>query len=292
MGKTRLDLARKEIAEFLKSGGRSVFSIRDLGEICRKNGPTWRLASSTSRASFADYLCQKRILQKIDFRFGENKVLTRYALRGRFTREEVYLSLAANAYLSHYTAMGYHQLTEQLPKTYYVNHELTPKNIEQDPLTQEGIDAAFAKAPRVSHTIAEYKGDRIVLLNSKFAKGLGIIEEPWGGRPVRMTNIERTLIDCAVKPEYAGGVYEVAKAFKLARGRASSNTMYAMLKKLDYVYPYYQVLGFYLELAEFDSVILKRLAEIPMPYKFYLTKGMVDPDYSKRWNLFYPKSFC
>lgn len=292
MGKTRLDLARKDIAEFLANCGRSVFSLRDLGEIYRENAPAWRLAASTNRTTFADFLCQKRILQKIDFRFGEDKVLTRYALRGRFTRVEVYLSLAANSYLSHYTAMGYHQLTEQIPKAYYVTHELTPKNIAPAKLTQEGIDAAFAKAPRVSHSIAEYKGDRIVLLNSKFAKGLGILEEPWEDRPVRMTNIERTLIDCAVKPEYAGGVYEVAKAFKLANGKASPNTMYAMLKKLDYVYPYRQVLGFYLEVAKFDSTILRRLAEMPMPYKFYLTRGMVDPDYSEKWKVFYPKSFC
>ncbi len=291
MGKTRLDLARKEIAGFLEDSGQTVFSLRDLGEIYRENSQAWRLAMSTSRSSFADYLCQKRILQKIDIPFGEKKVFTRYALRGRFARVEVYLSLVASAYLSHYTAMGYHQLTEQMPKTYYVNHELTPKHITPNQLTQEGIDVAFAKAPRVSRTVAEYKGDRIVLLNSKSANGLGIIEEPWERGFVRMTNPERTLIDCMVKPEYAGGVYEVAKAFKLANGRASTNTMYAMLKKLDYVYPYHQVLGFYLELAKFDSVILKRLAAMPMPHDFYLTHGMVDPDYSEKWKLYYPKSF-
>lgn len=291
MGKTRLDLARKDIVAFLKDDERSVFSLKELGEIFRENSEEWRLAMYTSRSSFADYLREKRVLQKLTIKFDENTKIVRYGLRGEFSKVEFFLSLASNSYLSHYTAMGYHQLTEQIPKTYYVNKELTPKYIKPTPLTQEGIDSAFSKPPRVSHKVATYKGDRVVLLNSKNSNELGIVKELWDGRFVRMTNIERTLIDCAVSPDYAGGVYEVAKAFRLARDKASSNKIYAMFKKLDYIYPFHQVLGFYLENAGFDSVVIRRFAEMPMPHKFYLTKGMEGADYVEKWRLFVPKSF-
>lgn len=291
MGKSRLDLARKDIVIVLEEDERSVFSLKDLGEILRFNFDNWRLAMHTSRSLFVDYLCKKKILQKITLKFEDGDTATRYGLKGHFSTVELFLSLATNTYLSHYTAMGYHQLTQQIPKTYYVNRELTPKGISPNTLTQGAIDSAFAKPPRVSHKIAKYKGDRVVMLNSKHTGDLGIVNELWDDRFVRMTNLERTLIDCAVKPEYAGGVYEVAKAFKIAKDRASSNKIYATFKKLDYIYPFHQVLGFYLELAQFDSVIIKRLAELPMPHKFYLAKGMQDPDYSEKWKLFHPKSF-
>ena len=291
MGKTRLDIAKKDIVAFLEDDERTVFSLKDLGEILREHFAAWRLAMSTTRSSFADYLCERRILQKLTIKFDEKTNVVRYALRGRFTKVEFFLSLASNSYFSHYTAMGYHQLTEQIPKTYYVNKELTPKHVEANVLTQEGIDLAFSKPPRVSHAVARYKGDRIVLLNSKHSNELGVVKELWDDRFVRMTNIERTLIDCAVKPEYAGGVYEVAKAFRLAKDRASSNKIYAMFKKLNYIYPFHQVLGFYLESAGFGSVVVKRFAEMPMPHKFYLTKGMGNVDYVATWRLFVPKSF-
>ncbi len=291
MAKTRLDLARKEILTLLENDERSVFSVKDLGEIFRANYEEWRLAKSTGRSGFITYLCDKRILQKIVLKFSDDTQIIKYGLRERYSKVELYLSLAANAYFSHYTAMGYHQLTEQIPKIFYVNRELSPKNQLPNTLTQESIDESYSKDPRVSHKYAQYRGDRLLMLNSKNTGGLGIVKEQWEGKIIRMTNLERTLIDCAVKPEYAGGVYEVVKAFRLAKGKASSNKMYAFLKKLNYAYPFHQVLGFYLELAGFDSVIIKHLAEMPMPYKFYLTKGMSGVDYSEKWRLFYPKSF-
>ena len=40
---------------------------------------------------------------------------------------------------------------------------------------------------------------------------------------VRVTDLERTLIDIAVRPEYAGGVYEVLNVYRLAKGKVSAN---------------------------------------------------------------------
>ena len=67
--------------------------------------------------------------------------------------------------------------------------------------------------------------------------------------PLRFTNLERTLIDAAVRPVYAGGVFEVRKAYQLAKEKVSVNRLAALLQKLNYIYPYHQAIGFYLELV-------------------------------------------
>lgn len=61
-----------------------------------------------------------------------------------------------------------------------------------------------------------------------------------------MTKLERTLIDIAVRPNYAGGVHHVLEAYAAAKSRVSVNVLLATLQKMEYVYPYHQVIGFYI----------------------------------------------
>ena len=121
--------------------------------------------------------------------------------------------------------------------------------------------------------------------------GLGIIRsEGPEGEKLRVTNVERTLIDITVRPFYAGGVFEVLKAFKLAKDQVSINKLAATLKKIGYVYPYHQAIGFYLERSgvykESSIDIFRRMDK---NYDFYLTYQIRDKEYSKDWRLFYPK---
>ena len=122
---------------------------------------------------------------------------------------------------------------------------------------------------------------------------LGIIES--GGpeeEKIRVANVERTLIDITVRPFYAGGVSEVLKAFKLAKDQVSINKLAVILKKIGYVYPYHQAIGFYLEKSGvYKESAIKIFRNMNMNYDFYLTYQMKDKDYSKDWRLFYPKGF-
>jgi predicted transcriptional regulator of viral defense system len=123
-----------------------------------------------------------------------------------------------------------------------------------------------------------------------------VTQVPWGsnGVPLDVTGIERTLIDIAVRPVYAGGVFEVLRAYQLAASRVSVNRLAALLRKLDYVYPYHQAVGFYLDKAGvYGSEQLAMLREIPMEFDFHLVHEMApdDTEYSEKWRLFYPKGF-
>src|SRR5262249_31974059 len=147
---------------------------------------------------------------------------------------EVVLGISSRCYFSHYSAVKIHGLTEQTPKTFYINEEQRLASWLAGKLTQATIDAAFRRAVRVTSRIAETNDYRVIFLNGKNTANLGVIEQEFdaaGGERfgrIRVTNVERTLIDITVRPVYSGGVSEVLKAFSLAREHISANRLAAM----------------------------------------------------------------
>jgi hypothetical protein len=63
------------------------------------------------------------------------------------------------------------------------------------------------------------------------------------GEPLRSTSLERTLIDCVVRPQYAGGIQSVAAVLPRAIGRVSAAEIVRLLERTKYAYPYHQSLG-------------------------------------------------
>lgn len=288
MAKTRLDIAKKDIIDLFEKTPRHALSRLDIGKILRENREFWRLSQGTTRERFIDYLCQKTKLQEVILEFPGKK--TTLYIWGSPSLYEIFSTIDKRAYFSHYTAVYHHGLTEQIPSVYYLTLELTEKKRLPWPLTQENITEAFSKEVRESKNIARYSGVDVFLLSGKNTKRLGVEEiHNSDMSDVMFTNLERTLIDIVVRPNYSGGIFEVLNAYRNASEKVSINKLCSILKKINYIYPYHQSIGFLLQRAGYENSRVSLLKRFDKPYDFYLLHGMTNPAYSEEWRLFHPK---
>jgi predicted transcriptional regulator of viral defense system len=235
------------------------------------------------------FLLQQSKLQELQLTSEDMGDATRYAW-GTPSPFALALSLRKHAYLCHGSAVFLHGLTQDLPKTFYINVEQSPKPGGSGSMTQESIDLAFSRPPRMSRYILRWNRLSFVVVSGKSTGRLevGRIQSP-EGELLEATKLERTLIDIAVRPAYAGGVFKVLEAYTTAQDRISVNTLVATLKKLGYVYPYHQAIGFLMERAGYAAERLEPLRKLEMRFDFYLSHGIKEKAYDSRWKLFFPK---
>jgi predicted transcriptional regulator of viral defense system len=286
---SRLKIAKPDIQKLFDNLPLKVLKRSDIDKILAQNRNFWRLSLSTTSKDFIDFMIGETKLKASEFKFPY-RTITRYTW-GDVPAFEIILSLKPDSYFTHYTAMYLHELTEQIPKTVYLNFEQLGKHRIAKDLSQQRIDVAFKQPWRISNNISSYKDYKVCLLNGMFTGKLGVIEMlGQNGEKLFATNLERTLIDIAVRPVYSGGVFEVLKAYKLAYRKVSVNKLSAILAKLNYIYPYHQVVGFYLDKAAvYKDSQINLIQKFGTKYDFYLTHQMNDTDYSRKWRLFFPK---
>jgi predicted transcriptional regulator of viral defense system len=295
---TRIQIARPDILKTFEARS-PVFKPGDLAAIFALNRDAWRLARGMSLTSFERYMLERTPLKMVRFNFPQRAVPG--YVWGEVPLLEVLLGLLSGSYLSHYTAMRLHGLTEQLPKTIYVSQEKPRATkyyaADLEEIEQEAIDAAFRNAPRTSSNEITVGDERVVLLHGASQNELGVTSSAASYdsvRPLqlRYTTLERTLIDIVIRPIYAGGVFEVAKAYEKAKEQdVSINAMASMLRRMQLAYPYHQAVGFYLERANYKSSLIDLFKSEPMERDFYLTHGMGKTRYVKDWRLHVPEGF-
>jgi predicted transcriptional regulator of viral defense system len=291
MPPTRLQLAKRQITTFFDATEKRVFSRKELSAILSQQRIDWRLAQSTTSKEFIDFLREKTKLKEATLESKTYVLPARY-IWGEASPYLLALSLRKQGYLSHATAVSLHTLTDQIPKTIYVNFEQSPKPRSEGTLSQESIARAFASPQRRTHYVFRYQDWQIAILSGKQTGRLGVVTvRTPQGESVDVTNLERTLIDIAVRPEYAGGVYQVLHAFRSAKRQMSVNALLAILKGLDYIYPYHQAIGFYMQRAGYEESRWERLKQLDFKYDFYLAHDIRDRIYDSEWRLFYPKGF-
>ncbi|MBC8327523.1 MAG: hypothetical protein ISR76_01635 [Planctomycetes bacterium] len=251
----------------------------------------WGIGPDTTAASFLDHLLAEGSLTEVQVQSEGNYSPFRRCVTNEASPIDLALSLRARSFLSHSTAVFAHGLTDRLPRTIYVNAEQSKKPKPVGSLTQEALDKAFRAKQRISRFVFIYQQYRIVILSGKHTGRQGVEEmtvAPGGARHA-VSNLERTLIEITVRPAYGGGVQEVLKAYRSAASRCSVPKLLSMLRHFDYVYPYHQAIGFYLERAGVASEKLRPLRQLGRQWDFYLAHGMKDPEHDSDWRLFFPK---
>ena len=285
-----LKKSSEKILSYFYELKKGVFSSSELYGILAANRDEWSLVKSTGFKKLVELLHERKALEEIKLSFPRERVI-RY-IKSQTSPYELALSLDENAYLSHHTAIYLHSLTDIVPKNIFVNSEQSPKRSKGSGLLQERIDRAFKNPARTTTNKATYNEYTIWHLNGKNTGCYGVIEVIKYDTMQRVTDIERTLVDVAVRPQYSGGVFEVLKAYKLAKDKLSVAKLYETLKKLDYIYPYHQVVGFYLEKVGLEDRLLEPFIKMGLEFDFYLDHEIEDMAYSARWRLYYPDNLC
>jgi len=286
----RIGVAAPRIFEALDASPKRVYTYSQLTSLLYSSRSEWNLPDYISTDHFVRFLSERGRLARVEIR-AESQVMIRYAW-GEVSDFAIAASLRPGAYLSHGSAVFLHGLTQQIPKTIYVNKEQSPKFHSAAPLTQGALELAFSRPQRRSKYSFEVRQSSIVLLSGKNTGRLEVVPlQTPTGETLEVTGIERTLIDITVRPSYAGGIYQILEAYKSAKDRLSVNTLIATLKKLDYMYPYHQAIGFYMERAGYEPSRYERLRDLGLNFDFYLAHDIRDRDYSPLWRLYFPKGF-
>ena len=143
-------------------------------------------------------------LQKVLYRLQQSGAIERIekgkyliiplgAEKGKYTLHEFVIgSLLVEPYsIAYWSALNYYGLTEQIPTTVFI----------------QTITRKFNTNPKVFGV--QYKITKV-----KKEKVFGIIKEWIEETQINITDKEKTIIDCLDKPQYCGGIIEVAKALK------------------------------------------------------------------------------
>lgn len=282
-----LDLAKELIRKKINSYGFSIFGKVEISRILRDNRETWGLPKYITVTKFLEFLLKSKIIKEFFFNSDDYNGKAIYATPGVTDVFTVAAYLKRNAYYSFYSAMFLHQLTLQIPKTHYLNYErysLTKKS----ELTQSLIDHSFSKEKQKTNLSYYLRGYKFYFVNGSFTDRLGVVQNSENGLVYRYTDLERTLIDIVVRPYYSGGVAEVLEAFNLSKDRFDPEKLQYYLGKLDYLYPYHQSIGFYLEKVGVADYILD-LFRKDITFDFYLTYNIRKKEYNENWKVYYPR---
>lgn len=283
--------AKPLIEATFNSSGVRAFKKRQIADIFTKNRARWGLPTDMGIEKLLALLIKQSHLRQVTLKSNNYQDEVRYTWREPSVHA-LALSIKNNSYLTHGTALFLQRLGDGIPRRVYVNHEQTPKP-RGGGLSQESIDRAFAKPQKHSNLKYAYQDFEIVVINGKFSNRLEVTRIPGDlGEVLDATTIARTLIDITVRPAYAGGVFQVLKAFHRAKNRSSVDALVEILKRLDYLYPYHQALGFYMERAGYPENQWSKLMALGTYFDFHLDYQLPpDKRYDRKWKIYYPSTF-
>ncbi len=282
--------AQKGVTVAFDGEKQRVFSPQELLQFIQRHRETWGVLSGLTTNAFIQFLLTDLHLVEITLQGPSHQQSFKRFLWREPTALEVAASLRKTAYLCHASAMFVHGLLEKQPSVLYVNYEQSEKPRPSGELTQASVDRAFRGKQRESTFAFECGQSQIIMLSGKHTSNFEVQNTSLpSGATVRVTSSERTLIDISVRPTYAGGVPAVLEAYRRAKGRIFIPTLLSTLKKLDYVYPFHQAIGFYLSRAGYPKKSLMPFKQLGLSLDFYLAYNMKDPEHDPDWRIYHPK---
>lgn len=168
-----------------------------------------------------------------------------------------YLAGEANYYIGYYSALEIHSLITQPA---LVEQIVVDRQIKPSILKIKDVKFQF-----IYHNKKHFFGYRNTWIDS-FNK-------------VSVSDLEKTFIDCLYKPDYGGGITEIAKALHKTREKIDFEKIVDYCEKFN-AQNVVKRLGFLLELLQIDNPVIEKLQQLK-------TKSftLLEPSYEKKGKL-------
>ncbi|MBX3253236.1 MAG: hypothetical protein KF862_03760 [Chitinophagaceae bacterium] len=211
-----------------------------------------------AKLKLADWMPQLRTLIK----YGLIDIIERGKYcRHNFRNEYVTGNfLAENGVIAYWTALNLHGLTEQFPNTIFVQTARQKKAT-----TVFGVTYKFVKV--------------------KSVKMIGIERQGYGNNQFRITDKEKTIVDCFDLPEYSGGFDELVRAFVKTRLDAAKLITYcsavdniSAIKRMGYLAELFKK-------EDTDHFIAYALAKVNERYSLFDAAGRNEGVHINKWKL-------
>ena len=160
-----------------------------------------------------DYLVTKVILSRLErkgwierIEKGKYMIIPLGTEKGKYTLHEFIIgSILVSPYaIAYWSALNYYGMTEQIPTTIFIQ---TISRKKKQKLNIFGVDY------------------QIVRISEK--KFFGLKKEWIEESQIYITDREKTIVDCLDKPQYCGGIIEIAKALKNGKYNTEKLSTYA-----------------------------------------------------------------
>ena len=233
---------------------KTIFSIEDAAKILN--------SSHLAAAKFLSKMTSRNLLMRLKsgkYIIVPQEISGDYIGNWYVAAKEI--SNSKQYFISHYSALDIHNMTTQ-------------------PLTK-----VYVSSPKRQISPRKFK-ERFKFIYVQPGKIWGI-EEKWATNTekVRVSDIERTIIDCLWQPQYAGGITEIAKGIWIVKEKIDySKLLEYLLKFRKYVVT--KRLGYILETLKIGGSILFKLKDsINDRYDKLDPNLTAEETFKNNWNL-------
>jgi predicted transcriptional regulator of viral defense system len=200
---------------------------------------------------------------------------------------ELILSFVSPSHISHTSALDLRGILPQ-NNCYYCTNSFTKKhsaNIE--PISQEQLNLSFSKPARKTNNRTVIKDDTLVLFQAKNIE-VGIQDIEHNGRLLKASSITRAFIEIVMKPEYFGGEKGVLKICSEVKDDIDVYEIVEYFKEAKFVYPYIQLVAYYLDkvkaLSDQDKQLLK---DSKKDLNIYTEREMEKFSFNQEWGVYH-----
>lgn len=202
------------------------------------------------------------------------------------SEEQMLLGFKKGSFFSMSTSLSKQGLNDYRNEFIFISKELTAKNTKRSTsdLTQDAIDQAFKKDYRRTSVVGSFRDKHIVFLSPKNTHDFGVITRSSG---LRLSSIDRAFVEMVVNVQYFADSRNIIRVFEPLKDELRVDAIYEVLRKFDFIYPYYQSMGYYLEKIGFDKNQLQKFKNEVKGLKFYTDKKAKKYYYNDYWQMYH-----